>query len=328
MGDPEASADDDSKARRAGLDDVFKTPPFEDAHESTLEPWKQGDLVTGLRLFWATVPGDPLVEHDEVDGEDAGASNGDSADGGWALDQVNEVEGFVEEDVPRLGIITSQTCDIMGSGPGAKHPVVQVSPLILLSSLNADRAAAVRKGMVVELFHLPAFDGGLWAVDLRISLPVSKGVLLVQQPRPGFNNEAQALEFAERVAAKSRRPAVHDAISDYLVDSLNKLVKRQRASGAGWVDRVEQFRVRVTAGDRLAPQELEVMVVTLDGALTAAERQPLRNWYPEARAEIERRCDGARLTPLRFLTLAKTPVDHYRESVPLAIKELGRRLFW
>ena len=152
-----------------------------------------------MRIFWATVPGDPLIEHDEVEGDNAGASK-DFADGGWAVVHVNEVEGFVEEDVPRLGIITSQTCDIVGSGPGAKHPVVQVSPLTPLSSLSADRAAAVRNGTVVELIHLPTFDGGQWAVDLRISLPASKGVLLAQPPRPGFDNEAQTLAFAERVS--------------------------------------------------------------------------------------------------------------------------------
>jgi hypothetical protein len=121
---------------------------------------------------------------------------------------------------------------------------------------------------------------------------------------------------------------VHDAITTYLVNSLDNFVKKQRSAGATWVDRVEQFRVRITAGDRLAPKEFELLVITLDGAFSPEDRQPLRDWYKNERAEIQRRCDDAKFTPIRFLTLEKTPVDHYREAAPVAIKELRRRLFW
>ena len=63
---------------------------------------------------------------------------------------------------------------------------------------------------------------GEWAADLRISLPVSKAVLLRQSRVHGFREQHQTLEFAERVAAKTRRPALHDAIADGLVPRLRE----------------------------------------------------------------------------------------------------------
>ena len=119
---------------------------------------------------------------------------------------------------------------------------------------------------------------GDWAADLRISLPVSKALLIGQQPNRGFLTEEDCLRFSDQIAIKLRRPALHDHIAVDMTRSLEALIRRERVAGAAWMDRVEQIRVRVTLGDRITPQALELIVITIDEPLSAAEKESLRKW--------------------------------------------------
>src|SRR5206468_2164638 len=84
-------------------------------------------------------------------------------------------------------VITSQTCDVVASGPGGRHPTVQVSPLVNLDGADPNKITGIRRNMNVDSVLVPDVPGGgTWAADLRISLPVSKAVLLQQSRIPGF----------------------------------------------------------------------------------------------------------------------------------------------
>jgi hypothetical protein len=169
---------------------------------------------------------------------------------------------------------------------------------------------------------------GEWAADLRISMPLSKSYLASHTPIRGFGTIAGACAFSERVAAKIRRPALHDGISGHLVESLREFVQRNRVINADWVDRIEQFRVRIKEGDPLHPVYVELIIVTLDVPFNAAESKPLRDWRLSQKSTFPAACGGATLLPLRFLPLSTIGVQDYRESFPMRIPELGQQSFW
>jgi hypothetical protein len=302
-----------------GIDNIFtlRSLSREDV-SAALDGWRQGDIVSGVRFFWADSEGNDPISDLHIDAP---------ADGGWNVTRWAQEGVGISPDAD-LGVITSQTCDIGATGPGARHPTVQVSPLVRLAHLGTDRGEAIRKNRANDMVLIPDVGSDEWAADLRISFPVSKSVLIAGTPRRGFVSQEEARAFAERVAAKTRRPAVHDAISEHLVDELDSFVKRERTAGAGWVDRVEQFRVQVSKGSRLEPQSVGLLVIVLDGPLDPADQAPLRAWWTRERKQFIRAADGAILVPLRFLQLDKIKVVDYRESVPLRIQNLGRRTFW
>jgi hypothetical protein len=309
-----------------GLNEIFDLANLnEDAVIAALDEWQQGDVVSGIRMFWAAGSGlDPL---NGIELEEPG-------DGGWQVARysIDEIVGKnldSVDQVPALGIITSQTCDIAATGPGSRHPVVQISPLVRLDQLNPARATAIRQNSSLDMVLVTNIDvPGEWAADLRISMPVSKTYLLSQSPARAFASANEAHSFSERVAAKIRRPALHEGISSHLIDSLRDFVQRNRTSGAAWMDRIEQFRVSVKEGEPLHPQEVEIIVVILDQPFSAEEANALRQWRLNERRQFSNACDGANLVPLRFLPLGTIKVQDYRESFPMRVPELGQQSFW
>ena len=307
-----------------GLQDVFDLSWLKDpAVVAALDQWQQADLVRGACLFWASTDGvDPL----------SGVDMTPAADGGWAVARWEqpppEAEHEAQTNQQPMAIVTSQTCDVAATGPGGRHPTVQVSPVIPLDLLTAGRAGEVRAGRTLDMVLITNTPAGKeWAADLRISLPVSKSVLVAQQPLRAFNTSHEAYEFAERVAIKTRRPAVHDAVVD-LAKNLDQLVKQQRVAGATWVDRIEQVRARAKTGSLLLPDALELLLITLDGPLTAEQMASLRQWRLAQQKQFKAKTGGALLIPLRFVELERMKVQDYRESVPLNLPELGQRPFW
>jgi hypothetical protein len=321
------------------IEDAFELSRLQDEKVvAALDVWQQGDIISGLRLAWITQGEiDPLFdeESDEADKTDVADSSGLSEQ----LPDRKLAHYIYDPDLPQegeegitppvaerydYGIITSQTCDIAATGPGARHPVVQVSPLVLIESLG-ERAESVRLGVTTDMVVVPNVKpAGAWAADLRISIPVSKGVLLEQTRRGGFKDEEGRISFAESVALKYWRPALHDAVEVELVKSLEKFVRLARGRGDLWVDDIYQFRIMVTRGTRLRPSEVTILVLTKGGEFEPAQRDPLRKWRISFKREFSNACDGADLCPLSFERVEQMSLLDYRNSVPLRITELGR----
>jgi hypothetical protein len=285
---------------------------------TSLDRWRQGDLVRRVRVSWAVECGqaDPLC----------GLAADLEADGLWTVAWVpGPADRLLGE---RLGVIVSQTCDIGANGPGSRHPTIQVAPVVDLENIPPRRAADVLVGKTTDMVALTGLSlpSGHWAADLRISLPVSKAVLLTQEPVRGFESESEEIAFSEKVSTKYSRPALHDHIANDLTASLNRLIRSQRGKGEVWMDRVEQVRVRVTDGTRLAPKAVELIVVTLDESLSPRERVPLRNWRNEQARPLAKAAGGCRLVPLRFVPLVELKAMDYRQSLQLALDELNQPL--
>ena len=123
-----------------------------------------GRLLPTLPLFWAATP--ELV--DEITDVDAPPWD----EGGLVVIQL-------EGSIP-YGVVTSQTCDIAATGPGCHHPTVQVSPVVAVE-IDAGTLGNIRRFRMKAHALMTAADlDGTYVADLRISLPVSKAVLVAE----------------------------------------------------------------------------------------------------------------------------------------------------
>lgn len=307
---------------RTGLDAAFSKAAISDLAK-TLDAWEQGHLVSGVGIFWATQAGDDPIS--------ASRFNDDGTDLVWIWegDRVASVDGDDSDvDKPSWAVITSQTCDITGAGPGLVIPTVQTSPLRKLTgTMDPGQISLVKRGEKLGLVYVTnPPDDNEWAVDLRISTPVSKTVLSSQDPRSAFATEHDVLEFAERIALRARRAAIHDEISNTLVTKLRQLVKDAKNQNEEWVERVEQFRLLITRGTRLKPEAITVIAV-LSEDLTDEQREPLRTWN---RGERRRLLNGfdITVTSVFFRELELMKVAEYRDSLPLYVPELAAPTHW
>jgi hypothetical protein len=272
---------------------------------AALDRWRQGDVLPGPSLFWAGP-----AEQDRVTGVDPGESDWDVF--------TNPSLRFA------YGIIRSQTCDIAAGGPGRLHPFVDVAPVFDASAFDQGKRNQVEGYAVTYLAPLsrPPQDG-FWVADLRLSIPVSKALLAKHSPIDVFASEADRLSFAEMIAAKLRRPALHEALSEALTASLAAFI----AAGKGpdnWLDKVDQIRIAITE-DRLNPSAVTVVIMSSE-PLERAEIAYWRTWRKSG-AKLLR---GHGITLGRILILAedKMSAKLYRQTIPLRIRGLERPPTW
>jgi hypothetical protein len=295
------------------------------AYKRALNVWKQGDIVSGIGLFWATPDGeDPLTGIQ-------GVRQPDDPLAVFVWDGQPAVE-TVSVDPPdwpaAMSIVISQTCDIAPAGPGERQPTVQVSPLERYDHLDKSVQNAIERGEYVDLFAVPHAPGpGKWMANLRISMPVSKSVLVGQTPISGFGtNEGLALGFSERIGAKFRRPALADALSGDMTTSLRELVSNARTAGEDWPDMIEQFRLEIVEGTRLEPSKVRILAVTLN-KFDRDDKQALRAWRT-AQDKTLRRNHNISLAAMRYAQLRELTVAEYRGAVQLRVPELGQSLMY
>jgi len=344
--------------RRVGLDGTLQRDALlHRALNRVLSTWEQGHILAGVPIAWVAPNGvDPVTglysptNTDSVGSEAKFAGQRDDPKEGATgphdsddrvaarLPVVVWDEIDVAADDPAVAgaamsesgfaIITSQTCDIQATGPGSRHTHVQVSPVVRLDhEMNPDRLKAAKNGTVVELVHLPDFaEHGDWFADLRLSLPVSKGVLATQVPRKAFPSGSAAQHFAERVAVKTRRPALHNAIDTVLRESLRDIVTAAMSGDDDWPTQIEQFRIQVSAGDRLEPASVTILVICF-AKLGIRERKALKEWRRKIARQFRRATTGCEIR-LRFTTIDQLGVRDYRDSVFMHVPALAGSVFW
>ena len=277
-----------------------------------LDRWRQGHLIRGDLVAWLA-PGGGV---DVLTGDD----NSDHGPG--LLASAAEVV-----DTGYLAVI-SQTCDIAATGPGRRHPFVQVCPVRDIGvAFPPDKVKQVRAGEVVEYVFLthPPEPGSEWAVDLRVSTPLSKGALIVSEPIEGFANQEDELGLAARVASKFERPALHDYLSKDLIDDLSVFLTRAKKT-EDWCDDVEQLRLHIE-GPRLSPKRARLIVVTdIDfNGLLNKKKKPLRDQWRSHKKRLQNA--GIEQAPIAFRTVEKMSINEYRSSIPLNLPALGRGTF-
>lgn len=282
------------------------------AIQGAVDLFCQGHLVAAPPIFYGAAPGSPLC--------DFTAENADPSTA-W------QVLALPEDLRPAYGILTSQTCDICEQGDW-NNPFVQISPVINLAErLNADQRATLRQHGYTDFVYLtrqPEPDG-FWVADLRVSLPIEKGALVGRKPVDAFDDENSRIIFADRVAARSRRPAFADAVHEMIIHELNGWIQQDkpaaRKASSGRFTDVEEVRFGVE-GDRLKPDGIRP-VVFMESDLSAADRQVWRDWQRRVSRRLNRE-NGPKLSPVQFSSLDKMVAREYRRLVPVRLSALGR----
>ncbi len=299
--------------------DSFVPEKWEPEDSEWIDEWRQGDLVRPFPLAWVGPVG-----HDRV--TDVVAAVEDTT--------VSETAQLVIEAGRTCvaGIVTSQTCDVVTTGPGGRHPFVQVSPVALLAATSVANLDALRAGRVVDRFLLDPEPSTLHALggegsasryvlvaDLRLSLPLSKALLVGQRPLHGFQNEKAALSFSGHLAAKVHRPALHDAVVEARALILQAFHEASK-QGTAWWTQVDEVRV-LCHPTRLDPTNVTFLVVhhaqptpdTVDQwkKVTSSARRKLKS-------------HGITLRHTRHETVFGLRAADYRNSVALDLPDLYR----
>jgi hypothetical protein len=295
------------------IDNLLPDPWPEDA-VAALDLWRQGHLIRGELGTWLAAAGyvDPVTGADFTeDGEGLIAAVAEIGDTGYFA-------------------VVSQTCDIAATGPGRRHPFVQVCPVRNLGNFEQQKIQQSRDGELVEYVHLtePPAPAVEWAIDLRISVPLSKGVLVASSPVVGFACQEDELAMAAKVAAKFERPALHDYLSKDFIDALNVLVAKARKASADWCEDIEQFRLEILEGDRLSPKRVRLVVITdvnFNALLDLRKKTSLRDHWKTLKKPLKR--VGIEQSPIAFRYIEDLKAKDYRNSIPLSIPALGRGRF-
>jgi hypothetical protein len=289
------------------LDDLLPeawTPEVLDA----LEHWRQGHLLAIEKGVWLG----PAGAEDPVTGD---AAPGNAGELRARADSFGDT-GYMA--------VVSQTCDIAG-GPGLRHPFVQACPVRDISELPQQRIQQIRDRHAPEYVWLsqPPQDGSVWAVDLRVTVPVSKGVLAACTPVEGFATAEDELLLGHRFASKLTRPAVHDALAGDVFNSLRNCLSRSKRTQT-WCDGIEQLRLEILEGIALQPKRVRLLVIT-DTKFSAADRQTLRDEWKSHRKALKKA--GIEWAPICFVMVDECKVKQYRDAVAIDIPTLDRGRF-
>lgn len=267
-----------------------------------LDEWRQGDLLACPPVAWSTTPDSSV---DPVTGRP-------TPDGGivpWA------------GTLPKYVIVTTQTCDVCAKGPGARQPFVQVSPVVRVADATKEQWDELTSGQLVDRYGLTGKRlRSKWAVDLRISFPISKALLLDTRPVRGFASYEEAIDFGAHLALRAGRPALHDFLLDVVRAEIHAAIKSTPKKDTGWWSKVEEVRLAIR-GDELAPKTVGLVVVSTK-ALSPDEHD---RWIElGGRFKKRAKAEGIAMKTTSVMTLDEMPARVYRDTVALDIPSLGR----
>lgn len=229
------------------IDETIAEPWPERAAAASLK-FRQGDVVECPPLFFAHGPDFPISSWD-----------GDTLKG-CIVCSTAEV---------RLGIITSQSCDVAEQGK-PKKPWIQVAPVGLVEDDGSGRNEQIKRCQIGHLYPLNQAElgPGLWVVDLRIELPLEKSWLVGRQPRSGFSSEEEARDFSIHLGKLRSRPALGNEVSKLIVATLHKAVQAHGglSKRSAFFSSVQGLWLALIGGSYEQPSGATLYVVTEDTA--------------------------------------------------------------
>lgn len=175
-------------------------------------------------------------------------------------------EDFVDlapEDRPPYGIITTQSCDLSEERPDPRQPWLAVAPVYVVPNDSPLRD----RDFVFQLAP-PELDRDIWVADLRIEMPLEKGLLVGRAPIEAFPDEAGYIAFANFLARRRGRPALASVFHEVL-SATTRRIKGERNTHRTLARRARQnvykLMLAIEDGTRLEPVAAKLYIVT-DGA--------------------------------------------------------------
>lgn len=319
-------------------------------HHEALGKWKQTDLISGIPLTWIAPAGiDPVtgVDPDLIDPTVGPLWLEDTFDAIICSQTCDLGAGPPGDNHPTVLVAPLIQEDQLGSnkrrtdaGKGILSHLVRVLPAdpdarvdALEAAVHDQRARAARilgvtpdeltDEQIAELPPATVSDiprGHRWYVDLRILVPISKGLLLSREPVGGFLDEDESLGFGEVLAQKFRRPALHEALSEELPKVLETYVQNAGHTTNPYA-KVDEVRLNIMAGDRLNPVRGGLVIITENGALTADEQAAWTDLNKSA-SQLFAKHD-IKYVPLVHFDISHMTAALYRKTVPVKCRYLG-----
>ncbi len=275
-----------------------------------LGEWSQGDIISppdeplALPFTWVQPPGNDAI---------TGTKNPSTTD----------VKPFYSNASTSLLVVASQTCDVSGADTGKQHPIVMAALLTPATLLDPSIVAAARQGradyLIESIYKDPSQPSVSWLVDLRMLVPVSKGLLLKRKPGVSAFSSDGLMLFAAALAHKFGRAAIDDVLVTELPKVLNDHVLSVGPRNPVFVD-TEEVRLQVFPSGPLAHAGVGVIVIVDPGV----KKRAMKVWTGwESKVETRLKSQGFHLRTTRVETANTLKAVVYRETTGLRIPALG-----
>lgn len=223
--------------------------------------FQQGDLIVQPPIVYAASLRSPIWELTRVIAEDAG--DPDAAPAHLAVDG---------DEVPPYGIITSQTCDVAEDRPVPVQPWIDIAPVYTCDESNP----LLGRDYVFRLDSMQAPDGKRWVADLRLSIPLEKGLLVRREPIDPFGgSEKERIAFGDALGKRLARAALSESVHKVIGQTLRS---HNRSAKKRVRKRVYKLMLHIAQGTRLEPEAVRLHVVTL-GSPDVESNREMREWF-------------------------------------------------
>jgi len=210
------------------------------------------------------------------------------------------------------GIITTQTCSIAERPPGGIQPWIQVSPVYELAE-GEDR----RDRIYLHPLTAPGLGSNRWIADLRVEVPLEKGILIGRAPIDAFADEEDAIEFAEMLGRQRDRAALHDGVNQILYGAWRKKRANNKNRARPVFEAIHMVGLLVEEGTRLEPIAVELHFIGRDGPIGDEYCDWLNEWWDVAHKKAAQESPALRLLPNAYHDGTAMNLTLYDELIAL-----------
>ena len=173
--------------------------------------------------------------------------------------------------------------------------------------------------MIESTYKDPALPTVSWFVDLRLLVPVSKGLLLTRKPGVSAFSSDGLMRFAAALAHKFSRAAVDDVLVTELPKALDDHVRSIGPRNPVFVE-TEEVRLQVFPSSPLTHSGV-VVIIIVDPKV---KKQALKVWKGwESGVDARLKSQGFHLKTTQIKTANELKAVVYRETTALRIPLLG-----
>ena len=210
----------------------------------------------------------------------------------------------------------------------------------MITDADLKLARDYRVGYLLPASPDPSFvapESRGWFVDLRLMVPMSKGLLLARTPVHGFVGSASSaisgaatavsseelVRFAESVAFKFRRPALNSVLSDELPKLIDAYIAK--FSGSQAFRSTRQVRLHIEQGTRLEPTTVRIYVLCVV-RLNENEENVWRGWEKKGKEMLQKA--GIALLPTVFVKPSEFSLEQGWATSPVPLKRIDASAGW
>jgi hypothetical protein len=219
-----------------------------------------------------------------------------------------------EDQFPEYGLITTQSCDLMRP---QQQPWFQVAPVFRCE----DDDDILDAEFILPLAP-PNLEGSTWYVDLRLEMPLEKGVLVGREPIESYSSEEEYIRLADILARRKGRPALHSVFNRVLNEVMKDMKRESRGQGnllRGIRPEVYKLKLSIQEGGRLDPAAAKLYIVTR-GDPSADARTWFDEWWNRAR-EVAGEV-GLELLPNGWLNAQSLDATFYDQLIEVSSRQI------